>query len=179
MQLADDGFIVVGYKDSFGSGGTDVYLIRTDRIGNTVWTRTFGGPGDDFGWDVLPADDGGFIVTGFTNSEGAGGDDILLLRTNGEGELLWQRTFGGAAGERAWAMAPFGEGFVIAGQTKSYGNGDWDIYLIHVSQDGDTLWTTTAGGKDVDRVFFVTTTEDGQAVFAGMSSSFRPLRVDV
>jgi outer membrane protein assembly factor BamB len=68
-------------------------------------------------------------------------------------------------------MAPFGEGYVIAGQTESFGNGDWDVYLIHVSQDGDVLWTTTAGGKDVDRVFFVTTTEDGQAVFAGMSSS--------
>ena len=53
VQLEDDGFVIVGYTDSFGSGGTDVYLIRTDRFGNTVWTRTFGGSGEDFGWDVL------------------------------------------------------------------------------------------------------------------------------
>jgi hypothetical protein len=174
-QTADGGYIVVGYTNSYGAGGEDVYLIRTDPAGDTLWTRTYGGPGSDNGWDVLETADGGFVVVGFTNSFGAGGDDIYMIATDAWGDTLWTRTFGGPGGELAWAMHRADDGgYVIAGQTNSYGSGDWDVFLVRTDAGGDTVWTRTLGGPGIDRVFATDRTSDGGSVFAGITTSKGP-----
>ena len=79
VPLRDGGYAVVGYTASRGAGGEDVILIRTAASGDTLWTRTYGGSGDEDGWDLLRRPEGGFVISGFGNSWGAGGDDIILL----------------------------------------------------------------------------------------------------
>ncbi|MGD2215819.1 MAG: hypothetical protein PVJ64_03640 [Gemmatimonadales bacterium] len=170
-ELPGGGYIVVGYTSSFGAGAEDVYLVRTDAAGDTLWTRAIGGPGGDFGWDIRATGDGGYIVVGFTNSLGAGGDDVYVIRTDAEGSALWTRTYGGPDDERAWAFHETSDGgYVIAAQTESYGAGEWDLYLLRIDASGDTVWTRTLGGPGIDRVFATEPTSDGGSVFAGITS---------
>ncbi len=171
-ELPGGGYIVVGYTSSFGAGEEDVYLVRTDRAGDTLWTRAIGGPGADFGWDVRATGDGGFIIVGFTNSFGAGNNDVYLVRTDAEGTVRWTRTYGGPGDELAWAFHGTADGgYVIAAQTTSYGAGERDLYLIRIDAGGDTVWTRTLGGPGVDRVFGTEPTSDGGSVFAGITSN--------
>jgi hypothetical protein len=171
-QLPDGGYIVVGYTSSYGAGAEDVYLVRTDPAGEGLWTRAIGGAGADFGWDVRATGDSGYIVVGFTNSFGTGGDDVYLIRTDADGDALWTRTYGGPEDERAWAFHETSDGgYVIAAQTRSYGAGDWDLYLIRIEAGGDTVWTRTLGGPGIDRAFATQPTRDGGSVFAGITSN--------
>ena len=79
QQTVDGGFIIAGYSASFGAGGEDVYLIKTDANGDTLWTKTIGGTNDDWGSSVQQISDGGYIIVGSTNSYGAGMTDVWLI----------------------------------------------------------------------------------------------------
>jgi hypothetical protein len=85
-QTADSGCIVAGFTERTGSGA-DVLLIKTDANGDTVWTRTFGGKNGEQGNCVQQTWDGGYIITGFTMSYGAGRDDVWLVKTGPNGEV--------------------------------------------------------------------------------------------
>ena len=85
QQTSDGGYIVASWTESFGAGVYDVYLIKTNASGDTLWTRTYGGPGDDLGQSVRQTSDGGYIVAGSTASFGAGYDDVYLIKTDANG----------------------------------------------------------------------------------------------
>ncbi len=92
MMTPDSGFIITGGTESFGAGDYDVYLIRTNSKGDTLWTKTYGGPGKDGGFSVKQTFDGGFIIAGFTASFGAGSRDVYLIRTNINGDTKLTKT---------------------------------------------------------------------------------------
>ncbi|MEE9201975.1 MAG: hypothetical protein V3U31_02120, partial [Dehalococcoidia bacterium] len=85
-QTSDSGFIIAGSTASFGSGGADIYLVKTDARGNELWSSAFGGPASDSAAAILQTSDGGFIIAGSTESFGSGGTDVYLVRTNARGE---------------------------------------------------------------------------------------------
>jgi hypothetical protein len=131
LQAQDGGYIVLGYTESYGSGGFDVWLIKTDEQGDTLWTRTFGGSGDDYGYSVQQTRDGGYIICGKTSSYQAGNSDIWLIKTDPEGNTLWTRAYGGSDDEWGRSVQQTSEGgYIIAGFTESYGTGGRDIWLI-------------------------------------------------
>ena len=101
QQTTDGGYIVVGYTTSFGAGLQDVYLIKTDANGDTIWTRTYGGGDWDYSHVVEQTTDGGYIVVGYTKSFGAGDYDVYLIKTDANGDTLWIRTYGGGR-YRVW-----------------------------------------------------------------------------
>ena len=102
-QTQDNGFILIGSTTSFGAGGRDFWLIKTNSIGDTLWTKTYGGSEDDWGMSVIEKPDGTFLLGGFTKSYGAGDDDAWLLLVTSEGDTIWTRTIGGATRDQVWS----------------------------------------------------------------------------
>ncbi len=180
LQTRDGDYVIVGYTSSFDSQKEDVYLVRMDPQGEMLWSQIYGGAGNDNGWAVMETEDGGFMIVGFTDSFGAGEMDIYLIRTDADGNSLWEKTFGGPQSEVGWAMAPTTDGgYVLAGQTESFGEGDKDGYLVKVTAEGEEMWSQTFGGTGEDRLFSIDQSGDGGFVLTGTTKSFGEGRRDV
>ena len=140
VQLtADGGFIITGGIESYGNGGADVWLIKTDNAGTEQWSTTFGGISDDLARSVQQTAEGGFIITGDTWSYGNGSSDVWLIKTDPAGVELWSRTFGGSNADYGFSVQQTTDGgFIITGSTSSYGNGSNDVWLIKTDSEGST-----------------------------------------
>lgn len=166
-------YIIAGFTDSFGAGGSDCYLIQTDLEGDMQWSQTFGGEGDDLCWGVLPVADEGYILVGETASFGSGAEDCLLIRTDASGNEQWRQTYGGEQGDRCFSIAFADDGgFVLAGQTYSAGAGDRDSYVIKTNASGEEQWSKTFGGEASDVGHAVARTADGAFLVTGYTTSF-------
>ena len=173
QQTSDGGYIVAGYTKSFGAGGCDFYLIKTNTFGDTLWTRTYGGTGFDEGFSVQQTLDGGYILAGWTNSFGAGSYDSYVVKTNASGDTLWTRTYGGTSQDAVRAVQQTSDGgYTLAGWTNSFGAGVQDVYLIKTNASGDTSWTWTYGGTGDDEGYSVQQASDGGYVITGYTTSF-------
>jgi len=96
VDIAFDGdYIVAGETYSPGTNGYDIYIIRIDPYGDTLWSRTYGGINSEYGNCVIQTSDSGFAVVGETRSFGAGSYDIYFLKTDADGDTLWAKTDGG------------------------------------------------------------------------------------
>lgn len=102
-----------------------------------TFEKTFGGASDDIGYSVQQTNDGGYIIAGWTQSFGAGNSDGYLLKTNEAGDILWTKTFGGIGWDDCYSVQQTNDdGFIIAGQTNSFGAGNNDVYLVKTNMDG-------------------------------------------
>jgi hypothetical protein len=173
IQNSDGGYTIAGVTYSFGAGLEDVYLLRTNSSGDTAWSRTYGSSGYDWGLSVIRATDGGYVIAGWTDSFGAGFYDVYLIKVDFGGDTVWTRTYGGSGYDEARSISKsFDEGYIVAGQTRSYGAGSDDIYLIKLDANGDSLWTRTFGGNDRDWAESVVSTSDGGCATVGGTQSF-------
>jgi hypothetical protein len=152
QQTNDGGYIIAGSTFSSGNGDEDVYLTKTDGSGNEQWTKTFGGTDWDVGSSVQQTTDGGYIIAGSTSSFGNGGPDVYLIKTDGNGDSLWTKTFGGANYDVGSSVQQTSDGgYIICGCTNSFGGlPDCYLYIIKTDENGDLLWTKTLGGTDWD-----------------------------
>jgi hypothetical protein len=167
QQTLDGGYIIAGATFSYGAGIDDVYLIKTDSSGDTLWTRTYGGVDYDGAYSVRQTSDSGYILTGWTESFGAGLNDVYIIKTNASGDILWTRVYGGTSWDQGWSVQQTSDGgYVIAGETYSLGNED-QVYLIKTDSSGDTIWTKTYGGTDLDYGYSVQQTSDGGYIITG------------
>jgi len=172
QQTSDGGYIIAG-RTTFGAGSYDVYLLRTDSSGDTLWTRTYGGSESDEGYSVRQISDGGYIIAGVTESFGAGLSDVYVLKTDSSGDTLWARTYGGSREDRSYSVQQTSDGgYIIAGYTNSFGVGLTDVYLVKIDSSGDTLWTRTYGGRASDWGYSAQQTSDGGYIIAGRTESF-------
>jgi len=168
QQTSDGGYVIVGWTESFGAGAEDVYLVRTDSVGDTVWTRTYGGTECERGYSVLQTSDGGYIVAGWTESFGTGSLDVWLIRTDSLGDTLWARTYGGTGLDYGRSLRATDDGgYIIAGYTWSFGAGRFDAYLVKTDSLGNTLWDRTYGSPWQDYAYSVQQTSDNGYIIAG------------
>jgi hypothetical protein len=180
QQTKDDGYILAGYTESFGAGHRDVYLIKTDSVGDTLWSRTYGGSFDDQGFSVKETEDGGYIVVGQTDPFGDGYYDVYVIKTDSVGHNVWTRTYGGTSVDVGYSIQKTKDGgCIIAGETSSFGASDGHLYLIKINSNGDILWSRTCGGSDAERAYSVEQTTDGGYIVAGETYSFGAGQRDV
>ena len=150
-ETRDSGLVVAGYTNSFGHGGYDMFVIRTDRNGDTLWTKTYGGSNWDFAYSIDTTNDGGFIVAGGTYSYGKGDEDMYLVKLNAMGDTIWTKTFGDTLEDESKSVIQTSDGgYVLTGYTKSLGDTLGDIYTIKTLPNGDTTWTSIYRGIQTD-----------------------------
>ena len=170
---AGDGFVILGMTSSFGAGGFDYWLVRVDSDGNILWNRTFGGVSDDFGTSVIQTSDGGYALTGWTNSFGSGGEDIWLVKTDGSGNMVWNKTYGFNYNDEAHDLMQTSDGgFIIAGDT-AFASGNEDAWLLKADSNGNMLWNRTFGGPALDTFLSIVQLNDGGIALSGYTASYR------
>jgi hypothetical protein len=172
QQTVDGGYIIAGYTTPSVVGVRDIYLIKTDASGDTLWTKAYGGAGDDNVRSVQQTADGGYIIAGVTTSFGAGQLDVFLIKTDAAGNVSWTKTYGGANDDSGYSVRQTSDGgYIVAGISASFGATSWDTYLIKTNAAGDTLWTKTYEGANDDIAYSVRQTTDGGYIMAGWTAS--------
>ncbi len=171
VQTADEGFIVAGMTSSFGAGGFDYWLVKTDSQGKMQWNKTYGGDQDDFATSVIKTHDGGYALAGWTNSFGAGGEDLWLVKTDSFGNMMWNRTYGAAFDDEAHALIQTGDGgYAVAGNT-ALANGTEDALLIKTDPSGIMQWNQTYGGAKLQTALSIVQLSDSTYALAGYTLS--------
>jgi hypothetical protein len=175
QQTTDGGYIFIGIDSSSGLGNYNVFAVKTDANGDTLWTKSYGGNSYDFGQAVQQTVDGGYIIAGYTGSFGAGDADVYLLKITANGTLSWSKTYGGVYGDKAWSVKQTADGgYIMAGNTSSFGvtpNGNAnDLFLLKTDASGTLTWSKTYGKDGDDWGYGVAQTYDGGYAVTGLST---------
>ena len=179
QPTTDGGYIITGYTGGNGYG-YDICLIKTDFKGNEEWNKTFGGNGISMGWSIWQTTDGGYIISGHTDHIGNGGSDIWLIKTNSAGVEEWSQTFGGISTEGGNSVQQtIDGGYIIAGYTGSFGNGEEDIWLIKTNSLGAEEWSQTFGGSNKEVGSSIQQTTDEGFIITGRTSSYGNGKIDI
>jgi hypothetical protein len=155
VQVTDDnGYIIIGRTSYYGDGDYDIWLIKTDSIGNEEWNKTWSGADSGYadafglggGMSVKQTSDDGFILVGMTDETSTGSNDAVLIKTDSDGNEEWNKTFGGAGHDEGYSVyITSDEDYLIGGGTVSFGTSTWDGWLIKTDSDGNEDWNVTFG----------------------------------
>lgn len=174
MDIAADGGIIITGKTQNNNNciRDDIFLLKTSNAGVLQWTMTYGGSGDEEGTSVMTTADGGFIVSGRTNSFGAGDYDACLLKTTSTGGLTWWRSYGWANTEYFKSVDQTSDGgYVACGGTSSV-TGNPQYWLVRVNSSGVLSWSRNLGGTGTEVAWAVRETSDGGYITAGTETSY-------
>ena len=170
------GFIISGEVINENTGFSLCYLIKIDNEGELDWSNTFGGSQNDNGLSVISTNDAGFAITGMTRSLGDSNGDVWLIKVNSNGEMEWERTYGGDDTEYGRTIQQTVDGgYIIIGQIESFALGYNDAYLIKTDSQGNEIWSQTFGGQGTDQGRQVVNTLDEGYLISGYTDSFGTL----
>ena len=173
IQTSDGGYAITGRTHSFGAGLSDIYVVKLDAQGNLQWSKTIGGVYYDEGRAIIQTVDGGYAITGYTSSFGAGSYDVYVVKLDAQGNLQWTKTIGGTNNDIGYSIIQTSDGgYAIAGATQSFGQGGYDIYIVKLDAQGNLQpcpngCQTSSGGT----VSSGGATSSGGAVSAGGTTS--------
>jgi len=220
VSTKDKGYLTIGSTTSFGLGKSDILVLKIDSMGNLQWSKTFGGPADDFGHSIDKTPDGNYVIVGhsltfskeytdiclygldrsdYSNMVRCTKDggliivgeainlinheknsDILLLRLDAEGTMMWSKIYGGNNTDYGYSVQETKDGgFIIGGETNSYGAGEFDLYFLKLNKDGVVEFSKTFGDKKSDYGRFAIQTEDGGYIMGGNTSNFGAADLDL
>ncbi|MEZ4884099.1 MAG: hypothetical protein R3E32_05105 [Chitinophagales bacterium] len=226
IATKNGGYLVVGSTQTYGKGEEDMWLLKLNSSGRKDWERTYGGEKQDIGLKVIALQDGNFVLSGLTQSQGMGKGDVWLLKIDADGDVLWEKTMGGedwdvgmdvveaeagslivvgysqsfnekrtadgwaakidASGDSIYWTQTFGgeqsdiftnivaakdSTYILAGNTKSYGNGAEDVWMLKIDNKGRKIWQKTVGGKGRDIANNLMVTSMGEYTVVGQTSS--------
>lgn len=175
ISTSDNSLLSAGYTRSYGAGGLDFWLVKTNLSGGMLWSKSFGGTGSEEAEDVIESSNSDYILVGDTSSYGAGAYDIWVLRLDSDGNHLWNKTFGGSSSDHIRGVYEDGNGdLYLNGYTGSYGAGSNDLWIIKLDSNGNEIWNKTYGGtgSEIFKKRGFTTTSDGNFVYTGLTTSF-------
>jgi hypothetical protein len=173
IQTTDGGYAVVSTTYSKGAGSNDAWFIKLDDKGNEVWDRAFGGSDWDGAYSLIQTKDDGYVIAAYTFSKGAGDGDLWLLKLNSQGNLLWDKTYGGRDDDRARSIIQTSDGgFALAGFNASQAYGAYDFWILRLDSYGNKIWEKTFGGSDIDKAYSLVQTDDGGFAVTGFTRSY-------
>ncbi len=152
IQTSDDNYVGVGYIKNHFTGDYDIYVVKVDGSGNVLWDASIGGSDDDFGNSVVVTDNGDLLIAGSTTSfSGGGSSDLYITLLSGDGQqLLNTKTLGGSNSESTKALYKTSNGYVLLGQTNSFGAGTYDVYVVFLNGGGNIQSTATIGDDNLN-----------------------------
>jgi len=171
VQTSDGGYAIAGRTSSYGAGGYNVWLVKTDSFGNVQWNKTYGGTSNDEAWSLIQTDDGGYAIVGYTNSFGIGGYDFWLVKMDANGNVQWNKTYGGVNDDFAYCGFQCSDGgYVLVGYTGSYLSSD--VWLVKTNASGYMEWNKTYRQTDENCAYSVVQTSDGGYAFVGWTGFY-------
>lgn len=175
-QTSDGGYIVTGYIDS--DTNRDLWVKKLNSGGDVEWQKTYKGSDNDNSSYIQQTLDGGYILTGSTMSPGAG-NDVLVLKLSPLGDIDWQRTYGGSDNDSAYYIQQSSDGgYIVGGNTLSFGAGEEDCWILKLDQYGDIDWQRTYGGEKEDLAYSIQQTNDRGYIVGGSTLSFGAVEED-
>jgi len=172
----DGGYIAVGsHSHTEQRGEPNIYAVKTDASGNLIWEKSYGKSEfkPDGASDIIPAGDGGYLIAGYNQAQQD--KDAYLIKIAANGDLIWEKTYGGSGGDEISRIHPSGDGgYYFVGSTSSLytgAAGDFDFYLVKIDASGNLIWEKHYGGTDWDRAASFIITSDGGFLIAGYSAS--------
>ena len=176
VQTTDGGYAIAGYTGSMMTGDADFWLIKTDAAGNHLWNKTYGGADFDRANSMIQTADGGYALAGFTYSFSVSElADFWLVKTDADGVMQWNKTYGGTGDDEAWALVQTSDGgYALAGDY-DVGEYVYDFWLVKTDAAGNHLWNKTYGGHgvmDSDTCRSVVQTTDGGYTMGGTTFSY-------
>ena len=172
---SDGGFIAAGGRGSHGTFDDETWISKLDGMGRVEWQEIFDGSGFDQVNDITQTSDGGYITAGHTDSFGAGGHDVWVMKLDSLGGIEWQKAYGGALEDQALSVLETGDrGFIVAGHTSSFIAPDSDVWLLKLDALGEVEWEKTYGSWENDKAFDIDTASDDGFVVAGSMPSGPP-----
>lgn len=176
VQLLDSSYVVVGYTNSTGFGGYDVFLVKADKYGNLLWQKTIGGSDWDFAYSLNSTSDGGFIIAGTTYSYGYGNADGYVVKTDANGNIAWTQIYGGVNDDEFKSVVQTNDGgYALTGYTKSYNDVDsGDVWVFKLDALGDSIWSKSYGLGKEDFGNKIILLANSDVLIAGGTKSYSP-----
>lgn len=176
-QTADNGYILCGYSSSFGESA-DIYVVKTDEEANLQWQKNYGGNLFDMGWGIYEMKDGGYLLMGEV-SISPGNSDIRLLRLDSEGNVTWQKDYGGKTYERATQLIPTSDNHLLLIGQRNIDSTNIDSYILKIDTAGNLLWEKTFGGSFIERTFYGAETPAGDFLITGLILPYNNNKADI
>ncbi len=185
----DDGYLLIGSSDSNdvdiknNKGSYDIWLVKIDKTGSLVWEKSLGGSEIDEGYQLIKSGDNNFVIAGETRSNDQdisnqnGGADVWIVKINPEGDLIWQKTFGGSSFDVSRGITQTNDGFALVGSSRSSdkqvesNNGQNDVWVLKLDTNGNLKSQKVFGGSEIDFGYGITQLADGTLVVVGESAS--------
>jgi hypothetical protein len=175
IQTFDGGYIAAGHSGSFGAGSMDMMLIRTNALGDTVWTRLIGGADWDNATDIIQASDSSFVLCGRTRSFGSNYLKTLIAKLNPSGDTLWTVQYGGTEEEENQSLEETLDGdYIVLGSSNSFSGSNYNAYLNRFDTTGNLLWSKIYGGLKLEAMYEVVTMADSGFAIVGFTETFGP-----
>ncbi len=172
QSIGANGYIVAGETESFGAFPSDVYVLRLNLDGDTLWTRRVGNPSTERGRALLAWADGTSLVAGASFISNGSSFDSYLVKLAANGDTLWTRTYGGTGVDQFTSIQQTVDGgFIAAGSTTSLGSpGASNLYVVRIDVNGTPLWSRGYGGTGTDAAFAVLQMSDAGFTVAGSTT---------
>jgi len=170
-KTADGGYIIAGETESYGSGLLDIWILKISSNGTELWSKTYGGLGDDICNDIIKTSDNKYLIAGHTQSF-SDSWDAWIICIDSNGTELWNKTYGGKGDDGVSSIIQVNSTqYMVTGYTKTYGKGEGDLWILKISSNGTEIWNKTYGGKRDDSGVWIEKTKDGDYIVTGYTSS--------
>lgn len=177
-HTSDGGYIICGFSNSF-STSDDIYLVKTDPKGNKEWERNYGGIKMDIGWSVLEIKNSGYLLHGSTMSRDTTNQDIMIVRLDLAGNVIWHKVYGNKLNERTTDMLRLSDGNYLLIGERIIDTTNRDSYVIKVDTAGNIIWEKTYGTKAVERTYYGAETPSGDILLAGSVLPYKNNKADI